>query len=335
MPARIIQPNQPFRKPPPGTARPETLPIHLTAVTTLASFSTGGVNAIALKNPFGAPMEILEVKFAIEGAAAAQTNPLFGGCIACKMDLGQIPLTNGFVPVWGFGRAESLFLENVVDPTFGAGIGEYCWRLPVPLYVPANAVITPTFQHRGLVPDELLVRISFSARSLPAGSKPPSNIAIPYAASYTSKSFKWEEAATDSSKETELVNPFAEQLFLQRFTGRCAVSATEAINQVLYTTEASVFLAQPEAGSQMMNVRMVDSFGTPIVRDFETFRQVFSGVTRAWELDNKTTMAPRSYYQVFLRKDVPLTSRGAVVTPLVMQTDITMTGWRYVVGGGK
>ena len=302
-------------------------PLHLTASTVLQSNSPGGVNSISLKNPLSTPMEIMEIKFSIQGPIPSTNVPvILGGTVACKLDMGQIPLTNGFVPMWSFGRSTSLSFEEVGDNNTLMATSEFSWQLPRPLYVPAGAVVTPTFQHLGLIQGSVTARISYSARSLPAGTPPSGRLAVPFAASYMSKSFDMNVAGATNSVETDLTNPFAEPLYLQRFTGRVAV----LINSIQSATETTV----PSAAGQCFNIRMVDSVGRPIVRSFAPFSQVFSAVTRSWELDEKTFLDPRSYYQVFIRKDVPLQG-SAPSSILTAQAFVGMTGWRYVAGGGK
>lgn len=324
---------QPSFKPPPQNPKafelPPVYPIHLTATATLGSNSSGGVNAIALKNPLGQPMEILQIKWSLYQSATNRGD--VGGVIACKLDLGKHSLTNGFVPVWSFGRVENLTGE-IINGTDTNGTvyttNEFSWKLPQPLYVPANAVVIPTFQHRGLIEQEIQVRISYSARSIPPGTPEPKKVSIPYAACYVSKSFNVNNAGTDSSSETDLINPFDEPLFLQRLTGRVAQLNLSNTPPTIYDSDETY--AGETVSTIQYNVRLIDSFGRPLIRNFVPFRMAFSGVTRTWETDGDV-MDPRSYVLAYVRKDVPY--QGASGSNIISQAFIGLVGHRYVVGG--
>ena len=319
---------------PPGPGRAYTpldggLPLHLTASSTFSSGSGGGVNAVSLKNPMGRAMEILEIKWQV--SLDTSTNPLtsgdgtgvLGGSMACKLQLGELPLTNGFVPVWSFGRSDLISPEVCVDNFNSREYSEYNWRLSRPLYVPAGAVVLPTFQHRGLLASDITVTISYSARDLPDGYTPPSKEAVPYASSYITKSFLLTAAGTDVSNETDLSNPFEETLILQRMTGRVPVISSAVPGFAYENDAASVPGAQ-------MNIRIVDSYGRPIIRDFAPMRQAFSQVTRSWEMDGQSiNMEPKSFYRAYIRFDAPI---NTIVSSAVLygQGHVGLVGYREV-----
>lgn len=306
---------------------PATYPIHLTARTTIASNSSGGVNAISLKNPLGQPMEILEIKFQLFQEVNSNAN--MGGVIACKLDLGKFSLTNGFVPVWLMGRSENLWAEAIQDPNVLGDAAnctnEFTWRLAQPLYVPPGAVLVPTFQHRGLVQQDVQVRISYSARSIPPGTPPPKKIVLPYAAAWVSNTFDANESGVDNSLETDLTNPFDEPLTIQRFSGRVVLfNLSTSPPQVL---EAGA--TGETVGTYQYDVRLIDSFGRPIIRNLVPFRLAFSGVTRSWEVDN-ALMDPRSFILAYVRKNVPF--QGNTTSNVLTQAMVGLVGHRVAVG---
>ncbi len=319
---------------PPGTHKfPSTFPIHVTATTTLQSNSAGGVNAISLKNPMGQPMEILEIKFQLFNSATSIGN--LGGIIACNLELGKFAITNGFVPIWCMGRSENLAAESVSDINTVPGCAnEFTWRLAHPLYVSPDSVLVPTFQHRGQIQNDISIRISYSARSIPPGAPPPRKLFLPYAASYTSKSFGANAAGVDQSLETDLVNPFDTELYLQRFTGRVSalnLSLTPpAIIEAMVAEGVMNYVCPESMAALQFNVRMVDSFGRPLVRELVPFRMVFSGVTRSWETDG-AVMDPRSFIIAYLRKDAPF--QGSTSANILAQASIGVVGFRSMVGG--
>lgn len=307
-----------------------TLPVHLTAAATLASNTTGGVNTVALKNPLGVAMEIHQIKWMISGASGSNNQDnIFGGIIACKLDLGTNPVTNGFVPTWLFGRPEDLSSETRVGVT-GQATSFFSWRLPRPLYIPAGAVLTPTFQHRGLLSTPLTTRISYVGKSLINKRLQPRKLYIPYVASYISPNFDFTPstsvAASSESTETDLVNPHKEPLFLQRFTGRLQ-TYINSINGLVNMTETAAQFADTRT-----TMRMVDSNGRPVVQSFTQFRQAFAGATRSWDLDNGAVMDPNSYYKAFLKTNpVGLTwFSSANITAVLQQAHIGLVGWREI-----
>jgi len=307
-----------------------TSPIHLTASTTLASNSSGGVNAISLRNPLNQPMEILETKWRLD--IAKDVGNLLGGLVGCKLDLGKYPITNGFVPVWSFGRSENLSEERIPSPGIVGPAGtltmafEYTWRLPMPLYVPIGAALIPTFQHRGMLADSVDVRISYSGRTLPLDTPPPKKIVLPYVAAFSSKVIDAQTSTFDQSVETDLVNSFSQPIHLQGFSGRGLVIRNDNLAvsaESLSNGEAMI--------SNALSVRMVDSNGRPIVRNFTRFRTAFAAATRFWGMENGATMDPRSFYLAFLRF-TPLAVPPIV--PVTLQAFIALTGWRDLSEGG-
>lgn len=295
-------------------------PLHLTATTTLGSNTTGGVNTVALKNPLGGAMEIREIKFAITGPPLynGSSNVGYGGIIGAKLDVGAHPLTNGYVPVGNFGRPIGLFSEQILS-NINNSISEFSWKLPRPLYVPAGAVITPTFQHRGLVTDSLSVRVSYSGRSV--SGPMPKKIFIPYASCFVSKNFPSDTAGSDQSTELDLINPFDDVLYIHRFVGRCYFT-----NQG-FVTEVGV--GNDTAGREMFTVRMSDSNGRPIIRTFTVFRVAFPTPTRTWDLDGQAVMDPQSYYRVFVKKAAPIVGNFDT-GPATTQVMMSCVGWREI-----
>lgn len=311
-----------------------TSPLHLTAVG-VVSRGGGGVNAIALKNPLGQPMEILEIKWDL-WADTSTVVPVvsLGASVNCKLDLGKYPITNGAVPVWNFGRSENLQNEIAlveVPPC----VCTYNWRLPRPLYIPAGAVLSPVFEHTGLIDQDINVRISYSCRNIDPRQAPPKRVSLPYVSSWTSDSFSGAEAGTDSSDETELVNIFSEPLRIQRFVGRLVCFFNDADP---FFSEGIATLASPGFSNVVANdkwfIRMRDSNGNQIVRSYTPFRMIFDELTRAWDLENGAVMDPGSFIIADLRKDSASASEvdAGVVS---CQSMISVVGWHDVVGGDR
>lgn len=318
-----LDPRQQFQKKVYKNPSPAS-PIHLSGSVLLRSGASGTVPTAALKNPMGQDMEILEIKWEVSSVlqgGSGNQNTILGGSIWCDLVMGGVKLTNGAIPIWNFGRAENLdgeenagVVANGTDYTYGS----YSWKLPRPLFVPAGAVVLPNFSHLGFIPDPINVRIGYSARTV---FTKPKRLYIPWVAKYATKAFNPISAAdTDQSSELDLVNPFLEKVYLQRFVGR-----TQRVRQ----SEAAGEDAPQSFGSQFLLLRMKDSYGRPLIRTYTPFRSVFAAPTRSWEMDNGAWLDPESFYTVTIRKDVTSLDAGTD-TGAVGQAFVSLVGWREV-----
>lgn len=294
-------------------------PIHLSSSIVLRSGTVGEPSPAAFLNPMGKDMELLEVKFEISGPLQNGNTPVFGGTISCEMVLGEIKVTNGAIPVWNFGRAENLDGETVVDTTDVVadrrGFSAFSWRLPRPLFIPAGNVLKPKFTHTGYVPDTLNVRVGYSCRTV---NKAPKKVCVPWVAKYASIVFNpLDTAAKTQSAELDLVNSNPEPLHLQRFVGRTLLLSPDGTGSENFP---QLF------GSQALKLRIVDSYGRPIVRSFTPFRSVFAAATRSWELDNGSILDPNSFYRVLIQKDAMVLADPGWSG----QAFVSMVGWREV-----
>jgi len=310
IPSRVLPPKNPIY-----TQQPPASPVHLSSSLVLVSGSNGTPPDAALKNPMGQDMELLEIKFELSGSAVGGLVDAFGATIECELVMGAYKLTNGGIPVWNFGRAENLEGETKTDSATDKSYVSYSWRLPRPLFIPAGAVIVPNFTHTGMVPATVNVRVGYSARTV---FTKPKVIYLPWVAKYKSKAFNpIQTVATDASSELDLVNPHAEVLHLQRFVGRTlTISAADGSTE----EGAQAF------SSQFLSLRMTDSYGRPIIRDYTSFGQAFCALTRSWDMDNGAGLDPSAYYLVSLKKAVGTYGAGSLNDSA--QAFISMVGWR-------
>jgi hypothetical protein len=314
-------------------------PLRLTASAYLAPQSQTSPNAIALKNPMGMPTEIHSISWQLFAPGYDDKFPApLGGVIGCKLDMGNHKFTNGFVPIHLFGRETNLVDAQQVDQldVVNPYVTEeaitnsttcfYTWVLPKPLYVPAGAVLTPSFQHFGAIPYPVNVFISASARSLPFDAVPPKTISLPWVASWMSQGYvAGTGTGSERSLETDLQNPFDKKVKLQRFGGRVMVTDTLGDNPI---TDYSF----PQIAASQFMVRMTDSFGRPIIRDLTSMAQAFATPSRGWELSNGTSMDPESYYIVYLTKGLGGFEDHSPAN-INCQAQISLVGWRDEVGG--
>lgn len=295
-------------------------PIHLTADTVIQPNSTGGVNSVALKNPDGRAMELLEVRFNVYSESLVSVNAgvfglgITGATMGCKLDLGGNELTNGYVPVWNFGPGRYDWAEPNRAQYKWTSL-TFIWKLARPLYIPAGQIVVPSFYHFGLVNAPLNVRINYACRQFKPGAPKPKSVILPYVAAYKSKSFDLGSVQdTDQSAETDLFNKFAQPLNIEHFTGRFNLF-NSTTNENLYTGVGCADLG---------NVRMTNSNGAPIIYRNAIFNDVFTPQTRAIEVKHK--LDPGAFYTVFITK----TTGSGGGAGYLGQYFVGMTGWREI-----
>lgn len=310
--------------------------IHLTADAYVQpNTSASGLNLLALAAPEGGAIEIDAIKFSLLGAdATGGSSTGLGGIIGMQFDLAwlppnegrpPVPVTKGFIPVWLLDQAYNLVAERQRVIVLG-GLGVYSehrWQLKHPFYIPKGMVLRPTIRHFGFLNTAALVRVSYEARQLDAAPT-PRTLRVPYACAYLSKHFPISTTSatldTETSSETDLINPFSTPLRVEMFTGRLpvifTVSGVPGVDD-LYGTN---FYMSPD----QVLVRMQASTGDPVVRDFSQFRMVFERARRGWVVPHD--LAPGGFYIVRLQ-----TSLLAINPPVEVQTlqaQVGMVGWR-------
>lgn len=284
---------------------PKTLdPIHLTAQVSVQPGANAGVNSISLQNPLGLPMEILEIKWMVFSGANVTAN---GGAIECALNLASVPISQGFIPIWNYGPCRNELQETNASNNGNILFPVYTWKLKHPLFVPAGACLQPTFKHRGMVPNEITVRISYSCRTLPANYIPPKKVKVPYVAAFVSKPFSMTAAlatTTDSdvSKETDVVNRWDHPVQVHQWIGRCDE----------FLTVTGQHFEALENGAPKVTVQIKDSRGEAIVGNIvpAPFRTVFARTTRAWEVDYP--MSAHLWYRIQFNFS-PIVLSGAVL----------------------
>lgn len=313
----------PVLQPPPAPTKFYD-PLHLTASVNVQAGSQAAPNTVNLQNTTGQYIELLEIKWELTPESAS----LFSGAVmGCQLNLGNIPITNGFVPVWNFGPGRA-FEYEVSSPSRSIPI-QYSWKLPRPLLIPPGSVVAPIFQHRGLIPIDVAMRISYACRILPADYKMPNKVQVPYVAFYASKVFDVQSTTVDSDTSTELdlTNRFDAPLRIHRFVGRVNEYALTSIVGVAGNNNSDVIFNH--LASRLLRVRMTDSRGQPTIPTPTLFRQVFDGPTRTWDSD--FILPPKSYYTAVLEREA--VSSVPTNVQLQGQAMISMIGWHEMKGG--
>jgi hypothetical protein len=321
-------------------------PISLTASGTLHAGSVAGVNADALVSPYGLPMEIHEIKWLL----SAPTNTIIGAGVGCYFELGDYKITNGYVPINAFCRS-ILLAQNVttagqvhagdfVDYSMNSSNGEeitttpsyanFVWRLKTPIFVPAGAVLLPKFEHRNLIPDDITVQVVYSGTVLPANYR-PKKLTLPWVAYWAVDGVAYNTASSQASLESDLANPYATPLNVQRFVGRINYSGN--ITSVPPSERFATALSLPgnglaEMAAKYFTIRMTHSSGANIIQSPTKFESVFYSGTRAWDVN--VDIPAKSYFVVQLDKIADATASGATAA-LRFQPIVGMVGYREVV----
>lgn len=286
-------------------------PLVLSTEAEVPSQTTQRPPQLALMNPTGEPFKIHEIRFSLKNSDS--TVSVTGAVIGCKLDLGSVAISNGFVPVWNFGRVIS------TDQDLNS---EYSWRLAHPIIVPAGGILSPNFQHFGQVSTTVTARITYFATAITDPRRAtPQRIFLPWISSYTGKVFSYSAEDSDTSRETDLLNPFDSDLRISRLIGRFNFFGATLSNNT------------SRFGAHLMDVRVAMSNGDPLVRTPTPFAQVFAQDGRAWEQRN-TILKPKQFFQVFVDKlavaDVTANAADSTIQPYV-----SIVGYRELQTSGS
>lgn len=274
-------------------------PLVLSAEATVPSQTTQRPPQLALMNPTGEAFKIHEVRWSIRSDVPYLT----GANIGCKLDIGKLAITNGFVPIWNFGKVVSY------DQDLSC---QYSWRLQHPMYVPSGGMVTTDFQNFGQSSADATVRVSYFCTSIPEEDKRVSRrMFLPYVSAFIGKTLAYATADTDRSRETDLQNPFDGDMKISRLIGR--------FNLYNAAADANTSI---RAG-RLLSVRVSLSNGDPLVRVSTPLEQVFSQDGHVWEQHN-TILKPKQFFQVFVDK-AATTDTSANST---LQTYVSLVGYR-------
>lgn len=289
-------------------------PLIVSASGTLSP-GEGGVNSEALRNNFGVPFAIDEIRWSLNPKS------FVGGAVGCRLVLGGEELTNGAVPVWAFGPGKHLDQEEE-----SAQANVYRWRTSRPIVVMPGEVVEPTFSVHDVVTNtNVTLRVTYFGRLVPGLTRQW----LPFVTCYQSPFFDLTSASSAVSKEPDLRNKWGVDLEVERFVGRLAVfqksGSVFAVEHDQSTNSGAGIVN--DIGNVLMNVRMFEGRGAAVVRTKTPFRAVFSAITRSWEVPH--VMPPGTYYTVYLDYLGTVGAVGAVSYAKV-KADIGLVGWRRV-----
>lgn len=303
----------------------------------------------ALQAPFRRPYLLKEIRFSFQGPSVTEdVNSGFpihlGGLVQTRISLGKHYITNGFVPIWNLDsacqlRAESPFygpaLPDIAFNPFATSF--YRWIFAKPLFVPAGQVVhlellgkdvansSPAGQN-GLLASlggGVQVDVAYHGTLLDPNTVYPNYVEVPYVTCWVDTT-----ATTDVgvSSEFNLKNPFTVPLFVSKLVGRLLFGVTGATFATFHANATT--LCDDWLGNGP-TVKLYDSFGYDIIREYIPFNEVFSVPFRT--LKFKNTLKPGEVIRAFVNnKTMPSTylvgsSASTGVVPM-----ISMIGHRMV-----
>jgi hypothetical protein len=335
----------------------KTTPVVISDVISTIAFDVarGVLDVESLRNPSRTAMLLDEIRFQLISDPAFTTAA--GAVFQARLDLARLSLTGGsYVPIALICRAEDVAIDELtnvaaagstVSPS--SAVQVYIWRLPKPLYIPANEVLVPsiripTIPGVTITPSNNAVHITYVGRALPADAPEPKFVNAPFLTSWVDVRRRGlSDYLAVRSSRSDLKNPFAEKLYVERLTGT-------VLFQVLTTIymPASDFSGQSPAannlmlsdleriGNDLITSRLYKSDGTILARDPTPFLHLFDWETRS--LGVCSVLERNQFY--LIQSDILLSSiasAGGEGGNAWTQAMVGMVGYRKVAyaGGGN
>lgn len=231
------------------------------------------------------PMWVDEIRFQYVFTNANYIN--MGYSLRCSLKLGRIAITStrgggNHIPIWNFGPALQTARWSEVNADGTRIYGNFRWKLPKPLYIPAGQSLIPEFSRSadgfGGTCD---VTIGVVGRDLGDAAQPmPEKLDVPFVAFYEPDTL----VTSAISSELDIVNPFLVPLAVQRFIGRqFQHNPTAATGATQVSAEGAAYTTIVDAlSNDIANIAIKDSYGQNVVRDIVPMGDVFDPLQRGW-----------------------------------------------------
>ena len=159
--------------------------------------------------------------------------------------------------------------------------------------------------------------MAYVARRLPPRLGLPTNIEVPFLARFIPPEVTFGGVPVAQSGAKDLYNPFFTDMYVQRFIARVNRRDFTGGNTRVYDG----FPGGPGAGGAgpFIEMKMQDSHGYNVVRDFTPLNHVFDANRRVWTFQK--VLGPKEWYTIQLRNI-------ATVVNQFEQPQIIMAGWR-------
>jgi len=282
-------------------------PLVLSASGVIEANGGSSLSAAALANPHGLAMEVTEIRWRLAPKSPTQNDQFeaTGQSIAMKLDLGQAAIVGEQVPVGLFGSfrdssefAAEIYGLDLQEPTVTVQPTSYFWRPRHPIFVPANQILTPSFEHMGQIGLPYQLDLIYIGRTLPPDYKPGS-IMLPWVSAWNFQSFQQISGGLGGSglsSELTLNNPFGVPMKIAKLTGRCAlINASSSGGFTNYATEELFQFRQ-----RLAALRIRSSKGEDVVRTQTSFDGLFPYGWREWDIEGEWMMRPGEFYKARL-----------------------------------
>lgn len=310
-------------------------PLVLYAETELPTGAGAAPNAGALTNPYGVPMEILEMRFSIYATEVTlgETGSVTGTAVGVKLDLGNLGLSNPGVTIstlGGFRTESNSTFALAAGTSFLTTARVYTWRLKYPLYVPVGATVVPTFTNLGQVGSPVKVRVSYHCRSI-TNSWRPQKLIVPWVSTYNSTTFEVIQegagAATDASTETGIFNQFDVPLEISKLVGRWGM-----LSKYGGASDKVFEFANPDQALKYTTIEIRSSKGEEIIRDPTLFGLVFTPGSNTWDFKGNWQLDPHEWWKVQVTHNALDYTPDAALLGRV-QFSMSLIGYREVKAG--
>jgi hypothetical protein len=284
-------------------------PLVLSASGVIEANGGSSLNAAALANPHGLAMEVCEIRWRLAPKSPTQNDQFqaTGQSIAMKLDLGQAAIVGEQVPVGLFGSfrdssefAAEIYGLDLQSPTVTVQPTSYFWRPEYPIFVPANQILTPSFEHMGQIGLPYQLDLVYIGRTLPPDYKPGS-IMLPWISAWNFQSFQQISGGlggTGISSELTLNNPFGVPMKISKLTGRCSLINASNPGATTFTNYATEELFQFRQRLSALRIR--SSKGEDVVRTQTPFDGLFPYGWREWDIEGQWIMRPGEFYKARL-----------------------------------
>lgn len=186
------------------------------------------------------------------------------------------------------------------------------FRLPKPMYLgAANTVDRLIPRIHNNTSTAITMTVSYACRRAENGVQPEDNW-FPYIASYISPSFQLNSSTAPflfESSPNDLVNPYSVPLLVDRLVGFIGTNSALPANG--YNSRVYV--------GELINCRLLDTNGRPVVRDLTAFNALFNLQNNAWQA--RGLIRPHEYYIAQISYDN--NAAANLVVPGLLGTPVT------------
>ena len=296
-------------------------PMILSATGSLASGGSIPLDSSRLSNTFRTPMIVDEIRFIVRTPTASSNSSTLrfnlGGSIRVKLTAGKLELTNGFVPLWNLSpnyqrlsqyKSVSTFRPNgeelaqsVGDVSAGIFYNHFRWLLPCKFWMPPGMSISAVISRAvdgvsgSVATGNATVDVAIVGRAVTGRYIMPKTTQVPWASCWvgTAGTGGTDLNTVQRSGQLDLINPYLSTIKIQRMIGRLQLfNSTDLVldDDIRAGVETATTTPDP------VKVKIADSRGNIVTRDFANFYDVFYLGRRAWTFD--TELKPKERINV-------------------------------------